>query len=175
MIVPGGALRTIPIAALHDGNQFLIEKYAISTTPGLELTDPRPINRENIKLLLSGITQPRAGFGGLPHVNTELDAIQKRYGGLRLQDDAFVTEAIKQELEREDYTIVHIASHGKFEAHIEDSFILTFDGRLTLNDLERFMSVSRYRDKPIELLTLSACQTAVGDDRAALGLAGIAV
>jgi CHAT domain-containing protein len=175
VIVPGGALRTIPIAALHDGNQFLIEKYAISTTPGLELTDPRPINRENIKLLLSGITQPRAGFGGLPHVNAELDAIQKRYGGLRLQDDAFITDAIKQELEREDYTIVHIASHGKFEAHIEDSFILTFDGRLKLNDLERFMSVSRYRDKPIELLTLSACQTAVGDDRAALGLAGIAV
>jgi CHAT domain-containing protein len=175
VIVPGGALRTIPIAALHDGNQFLIEKYAIATTPGLELTDPRPIDRQNIKLLLSGITQPRAGFGGLPYVNAELDAIQKRYGGLRLQDDTFVTAAMKVELEREDYTIVHIASHGKFEAHTEDSFILTFDGRLKLNDLERFMSVSRYRDEPIELLTLSACQTATGNDRAALGLAGVAV
>ncbi|MGB5338461.1 MAG: CHAT domain-containing protein, partial [Gammaproteobacteria bacterium] len=84
VVIPGGALRTIPLAALHDGQQFLIQKYAIATTPGLELTDPRPIDRQNIKILLSGLTVPKGGFGGLPHVDEELDAIQKLYGGRRL-------------------------------------------------------------------------------------------
>ncbi len=175
VIIPGGALRTIPLAALHDGQQFLIQKYAIATTPGLELTDPRPIDRQNIKILLSGLTVPQGGFGGLPHVDEELDAIQQLYGGRRLQDDTFVTSALRRELEGEDYAIVHIASHGKFEAETEESFIQAFDDRLRLNQLELYMSVSRYRENPVELLTLSACQTAAGDNRAALGLAGVAV
>jgi CHAT domain-containing protein len=175
VIVPGGTLRTVPLSALHDGEHYLIEKYAIATTPGIELTDPRPIDRENISILLSGITEPRGGFGGLPYVDTELDEIQSRLGGYRLQDESFVSQALRSELEAENYAIVHIASHGKFEAQIDDSFILTYDDRLKLNALERYMSVNRYRDKPVELLTLSACQTAAGDDRAALGLAGVAV
>ena len=175
VVIPGGALRTIPLAALHDGQQFLIQKYAIATTPGLELTDPRPIDRDNIKILLSGLTMPQGGFSGLPHVDEELDAIQQLYGGRRLQDDTFVTSALRRELEGEDYAIVHIASHGKFEAETDESFIQAFDGRLGLNQLELYMSVSRYREHPVELLTLSACQTAAGDNRAALGLAGVAV
>jgi CHAT domain-containing protein len=175
VVIPGGALRTIPLAALHDGRQFLIQKYAIATTPGLELTDPRPIDRQNIKILMSGLTVPQDGFSGLPHVEEELDAIQQLYGGRRLQDDTFVTSALRRELEGEDYAIVHIASHGKFEAETEESFIQAFDDRLRLNQLELYMSVSRYREHPVELLTLSACQTAAGDKRAALGLAGVAV
>ena len=33
----------------------------------------------------------------------------------------------------------------------------------------------RFREEPLELLLLSACETAAGDDRAALGLAGVAI
>jgi CHAT domain-containing protein len=73
------------------------------------------------------------------------------------------------------YSIVHIASHGTFESDFRDSFLLTFDGRLTMDDLERFIKFSEFRREPVELLTLSACQTAAGDDRATLGLAGVAI
>ncbi|MGH8559001.1 MAG: CHAT domain-containing protein, partial [Methylococcales bacterium] len=54
-------------------------------------------------------------------------------------------------------------------------FVLTSDGKISLDALGNMMGVSRYRNEPVELLTLSACQTAAGDDRAALGLAGVAV
>lgn len=73
------------------------------------------------------------------------------------------------------FTIVHIASHGKFEREVKNSFLLTFDDKLTMDHLNQVIGRFRYRDQPLELLSLSACQTAAGDDRAALGLAGIAI
>jgi CHAT domain-containing protein len=175
VLVPGGALRTIPIAALHDGESFLVEKFASATTPGLELTDPRPIVREDIRILMSGLTAPTSGFGALPYVEDELDAIQELYDSHRLQDESFLKTEFRSSLEGNDYAVVHIASHGKFDAETSNSFLLTYDGQLKLDELERYMSVSRYRENPVELLTLSACQTAAGDNRAALGLAGVAV
>jgi CHAT domain-containing protein len=71
--------------------------------------------------------------------------------------------------------VVHIASHGEFSSDARRSFVLTYDDRLGLNDLEQIIRPAQLRDAPVELLTLSACQTAAGDDRAALGLAGVAV
>jgi CHAT domain-containing protein len=73
------------------------------------------------------------------------------------------------------FTIVHIASHGKFERDVKKSFVLTFDDKLTMDRLNQVVGYFRFRDQPLELLSLSACQTAAGDDRAALGLAGIAI
>ncbi|MDH5470574.1 MAG: CHAT domain-containing protein, partial [Gammaproteobacteria bacterium] len=68
-----------------------------------------------------------------------------------------------------------IASHGSFDSNPNKTFLLTYNGKINMDELEQFVGIGRFRDKPIELLTLSACQTAAGDDRAALGLAGIAV
>ena len=73
------------------------------------------------------------------------------------------------------YSILHIATHGQFTTEVKESFLLTFDDRLTVSDLEQLVGLFRFRRDPLELLTLSACQTGTGDDRAALGLAGIAV
>ena len=175
VIVPDSALRTIPIAALHDGKQHLIERYALATTPGLDLTDPRPIKRDSIELLLTGLTEPVQGYPSLQHVSQELDNIYETYGGKLLKDNTFLTSNVKTELTGQSYSIVHIASHGEFSGTAENSFVLTYDSKLTMNDLEQFIGVSKFRDKPVELLTLSACQTAAGDERAALGLAGIAI
>jgi CHAT domain-containing protein len=71
--------------------------------------------------------------------------------------------------------MVHIASHGHFAAEVEQSFLLTAQGKLTLERLGQIIGRLRFRDQPLELLTLSACETARGDDRAALGLAGVAI
>ncbi|MGC4098483.1 MAG: CHAT domain-containing protein [Nitrospira sp.] len=70
---------------------------------------------------------------------------------------------------------MHIATHGKFSPNVQDSFLLTHDGKLTMQTLDQLVGLFRYRQEPLELLTLSACQTGVGDDRAALGLAGVAL
>ncbi|MBN2701578.1 MAG: CHAT domain-containing protein [Methylothermaceae bacterium] len=175
VFIPDGPLRTVPMAALHDGEQFLIRRYAIATTPGLTLTDPHPLARTQIQLLANGLTEAVQGFPPLPYVKWELESIQSIYGGKILKDQNFLLEKVRQELSAKPFTIVHIASHGQFKSDPRNTFVLTFDDKLTMDRLERFMGLSRFREKPVEILTLSACETAAGDDRAALGLAGIAV
>ncbi|MGH8897159.1 MAG: CHAT domain-containing protein, partial [Egibacteraceae bacterium] len=175
VIVPDGPLRMIPLAALHDGKQFLIARYAIATTPGLNLTDPKPLARDRIQVLSAGLSEAVQGFPPLPNTPGELEAIGSLYKGHRLLNQQFRVSTLEQELKDQGFTIVHIASHGKFERDVKDSFLLTFDGKLTMDRLNQVVGSFRFRDQPLELLTLSACQTAAGDDRAALGLAGVAI
>lgn len=175
VFVPDGPLRTIPMAALHDGNQFLINRYPIAITPSLNLTDPRPINREHANLLSLGVTQPVQGFPGLPYVSDELDAIKALYGGKLLLNSQFQLSSLETELKKGPFSIVHIASHGHFGGSSEESYLLAFDEKFTMARLSEYVGLFRFRDEPLDLLTLSACETAAGDDRAALGLAGVAV
>ncbi|MEN6317194.1 MAG: CHAT domain-containing protein [Syntrophaceae bacterium] len=175
VFIPDGPLRTIPMAALHDGNQFLINRYPIAITPSLNLTDPRPLKRENVKVLAMGLTEPVQGFPGLPYVSSELKAIQKIYGGQLLLNDAFRVSAMEKELKKEPFSIIHIASHGNFGGDVDKTFILAFDERFSMDRFGEYVGLFRYREEPLELLTLSACETAAGDEKAALGLAGVAV
>src|SRR5262245_42578444 len=81
VFVPDGPLRTIPMSALHDGERFLIERYAVVTTPGLSLTDPRPLGRGKLRILLSGLSRSVQGFPPLEHLPAELDSSPAAYGG----------------------------------------------------------------------------------------------
>jgi CHAT domain-containing protein len=175
VFVPDGPLRTIPMAPLHDGAQFLIERYAIATTPGLTLTDSRPLNRKRVNVFSVGLTEAVQGFPPLPYVAQELSAVQSIYGGTQLLNDEFRTVQVERGLKEQPYNIIHIASHGRVESDGTKSFILTFDDRITMDRLSALVGLFEFRTAPLELLTLSACETAAGDDRAALGLAGMAV
>jgi len=175
IFVPDGALRTIPMAALHDGKQFLIAKYALGITPGMNLTDPRPIKREGMKVLAVGVTEAVQGFPALPNVSAELQELQTLLGSKNLVDREFLTANFEKELKEEQFSIVHVASHGEFGNDVDNTFLLTFDDKVSLDRLNQMIGVFRFRDDPLELLTLSACDTAAGDDRAALGLAGVAI
>lgn len=179
VFVPDGELRTISFAALMDGNAFLVDKYAVAVSPALSLTDPQPLARRRgkIELLAAGLSESRQDFPALPNVPAELDEINQLYGGEQLRDEQFQRQQFARKFQGDTFTIVHIASHGQFAAAADDTFLLTYDGRLKLDDLEKLIQPSQFRGEPVELLTLSACQTAAGDDgsRAALGLAGIAV
>ncbi len=177
VIVPDGVLRTIPFAALHDGQHFLIQKYAIATVPNLTLTDAKPIEAQTTKVLLNGLSQSVQGYEELLNVRQEIESIQTLYQPKTkvLLDDAFTLDNFSQQLETDNYSIVHIASHGQFVSNPRKTFLLTYDSKLSIGHLEKLLRLGKIRNEPIELLTLSACQTAVGDDRAALGLAGIAV
>jgi CHAT domain-containing protein len=175
VFVPDSAIRTIPLAALHDGSSFLLNKFALAMTPGLTLTDPRPLNRDKLRFLTAGLTKSVQGFPALPYVAEEMASIEHLYKGDQLINDAFRKPRLEQELRDGRYGVLHIGTHGKFSTDVNDSFLLTFDGKLTMQALDQLVGLFRFRQEPLELLTLSACQTGVGDDRAALGLAGVAL
>ena len=176
VFVPDGSLRTIPMAALHDGKQFLVAKYATAITPGLNLTDPRPIQREKARLFAVGVTEAVQGFPALPNVAGELEALKEIFPAHRmLLNEQFLVEDFANQLKQEPYTILHVASHGVFESDPSKTFLLAFDEKLTMDRLDQLIGLFKYREEPLELLTLSACESAAGDDRAALGLAGIAI
>jgi CHAT domain-containing protein len=175
VFVPDGSLRTVPLAALNDGAHFVVERYAVATVPGLKLTDPRPLTAGASTALLSGLTESVQGFAALPAVGAELEQIGKIYPGTVLEDKTFTKAGFEQALGEANYAVVHVASHGQFGGSIDDTFLLTHDSRIAMNDLETYIGRTSTREQPVELLTLSACQTAAGNERAALGLAGVAV
>jgi CHAT domain-containing protein len=175
VFVPDGALRQLPLAALHDGRQFLIEKYALAITPSLTLTESRALSREGVQVLAAGVANAVEGFPPLPRVQEELQGILRLYRGTLLLNQEFGPERLDATLRRGPFDIVHIASHGHFASDAAQSFLLTAHGKLTIAQMSRMVGRLRFRDRPLELLTLSACDTAQGDDRAALGLAGLAI
>jgi len=176
VFVLDGALRNLPMAALHDGKQFLIEKYSVALTPGLQLLDPRPLQERNLSVLTAGLSESRQGFSALPNVVTEIKEIQSTVPARVLLNNDFTEQSFKQALNNQGTPIVHLATHGKFSSKREETYILTWDERLgilTLNDLLQISELNQAG--PIELLVLSACETATGDKQAALGMAGMAV
>jgi CHAT domain-containing protein len=175
VIVPDGPLRTIPMSALHDGDRFLVETIALATTPGISLTSAEAISSAEPSVLANGITEPVQGFSALPNVADELQGIDQLFPTRINRDAQFQLTTVEQSMTEGRYSIVHIATHGQFDSDHRNSFLLTYDDRMTMSRLEESLSLRRYEEEPIDLLVLSACQTASGDDRAALGMAGIAI
>ena len=173
VIVPDGPLRTIPFAALFDGSEFLVERFALATTPAVGLLRNERAADSGQRVFAGGLSESVQGFSALPNVGRELDDLSARYPLRELRDDAFQLDALRRNLVLPELGMVHLATHGEFNADHRNSFLLTYDNRLTLPDLKSLMD--RRVGAQLDLLVLSACQTASGDDRAALGLAGIAV
>jgi len=252
IFVPDGSLRTLPTAMLWDGKQYLIEKYAIATLPGLSLLEPRPLPRSDFNILLAGLSRPgdvvkelpalmqsaivnidieersdpnrqinrevtrkinmralpftvrggltlRDGSGlllrdttlrkpvvlrqqqlrqlqealELPGVRDEVKDLKELFGAEPMLDNTFQLEQFKQKVQ--GARVVHIASHGMFTGDPNSSFVMAHDHLLDMNGLENLFKSELYSDTPVELLTLSACQTAEGDDRSPLGLSGVAL
>jgi CHAT domain-containing protein len=238
VIVPDGVLRLIPFAALHDGQHYLIERYAVAISPGLTLFEPSPLQQRNISSLLAGMSEPGPVVGQLPlefyqdidpsavqaearggihhtrslpvqllsrrldptrqleierklrtpanmeilknelrlpGVKQEIESIQHKIPHDSLMNENFTVAKFKQEILSKPYSVVHIASHGMFGNTADSSFIMAYDGVININDLEALLKADKFKATPVELITLSACQTAEGDDRAPLGLSGMAL
>jgi len=175
VVVPDPVLRVIPFAALHDGRNFLIERYATAVAPSLQLIDPKPLAAGGRTALILGVAQGVQGFVDLPNVPREVAAVQQIEGGKVLVDAGFNTAQFAAELKQVPYSVVHIASHGQFNTDPKQTFVLAYDRQLTMDDLEADIKYGERRTNALELLVLSACETASGDDRAALGLAGVAL
>ena len=176
IFVPDGSLRNIPLAALYDGQHYLIEKFRVALTPGLQLLSSRSLKQIELKTLAVGLTQPREKFPPLKYVKQELDKIQEKTTSTILLNEQFTLKALAEQVEVSKFPIVHIATHGQFSSSLDQTFLLAWDNRININQLDSILQTRNLNQtQAIELLVLSACETAEGDNRAALGLAGMSV
>lgn len=176
VFVLDGYLRNLPMAVLHDGQQFLVEKYNIAIAPGLQLIAPKPLKKTQLKALIAGLSEARQGFSALPGVSEEVRLISAILPVSQLLNQQFVTKELQNRIYGESYSIVHLATHGQFSSNVAETFILTWDDRVNVKEFDQLLrSRNGEKKRPIELLVLSACETASGDSRATLGLAGAAI
>jgi len=141
----------------------------------MNLIAPKPIAPGERNLLLAGLSEAVQGYPALPGVPGELASIEEIYGGEVLLDAGFEDDTLERSLENLQPGVVHIASHAEFTGEPDTSFVLTHSSHLSIEELSRLIRAGRYGSEPVELLMLSACETASGDERAALGLAGVAI
>ena len=177
IFIPDGLLRNIPIAALYDGEKFLVEKYALGTSLGLNLGLKKTELPPNIRALAFGLSVETAEFNSLPYVREEINLLAQLVDTRQILDREFTKKSMTAELNQDNFPLVHIATHGQFNGTIEDSFFLTYQEKISLRELETILDrhQNNFPNNPIELLTLSACQTATGNKRSTLGLAGVAI
>ena len=186
VFVLDGSLRNIPMSLLYDQKEqkYLIQKdYNVALSSGLQLTAPKPLQRQPIKVLAAGVTRdfPAYRFPPIPKVEDELKTIKQIFDRSEiLLNQEFTEASLQQKLQESDFPVIHLATHGQFGSTSDQTFILSGaeQGNPLIN-VNRFDNLLRTgslrRSQPIELLVLSACNTAQGDDEAILGLAGVAV
>lgn len=177
----GNGLRSLPLAALYDGEQFLLEKYSLTRIPAFNLIQTDYVNLDAGAFLAMGASQFE-DQSPLPSVPLELDTItqeltvarppQAQWQGETFLNEAFTLDNLERSLSTQQPEIVHLATHALFEGNDpESSYIQLWQNKLRLSDFDEIS----WNSPAIELLILSACRTAVGDDEAELGFAGLAL
>lgn len=181
VFIPDGVLRTVPMAALHDGEKFLIEKYAIATTPSLNLVNLQTSQRQKLRALAVGLTTGAMIDGrkyqALNNVAAEIRQVKRQIpGSKQLLDENFTRDRLQLELDKTFYPIIHIATHGEFGQFPEGTFLITGDHqKLTIAQLDNILRSYRYQQKSIDLLMVTACETGIDNKRAVMGFAGVAL
>ncbi|MGD1910403.1 MAG: CHAT domain-containing protein [Rivularia sp. (in: cyanobacteria)] len=177
VFVLDGLLRNIPMSTLYDGQQYLIEKYAVTLSPGLQLMQGTSLKSNNIKAVVAGISEARSGFSPLPGVKSEVKQISEKVtSASTLLNDKLTETSLANNLKKGSTNVVHLATHGQFSSRLNDTFLLTWNGQIDIKELSELLRNRQSKESTnIDLLVLSACDTAAGDNRAVLGLAGLAV
>lgn len=171
-----GNLRNIPLAALYNGEKYLVENYQIALAPSLQLFQAQPRARDRIQILAGGLTAANGELSPLPGVEREIQLLSQKMPTTTLLNEQFTIDKLQAKLQKPSYSIMHLATHGQFSSKASNTFIKTWNGEINIERLSRLMSDRNLKGSlPIDLLVLSACQTAKGDERATLGLAGVAV
>jgi CHAT domain-containing protein len=165
-------LRQVPLAALHNGENFLIEDYSLGIMPGLTLTDTYHVDLGNAQVLLGGLTEGTEDLPPLPGVISEIAAIRSLWEGEALFDEDFTLENLDRHRQQKSFPIVHLATHGNFKvSEPDEAFIQLGDQRLFLAQLEAL----DWYTPAIELLVLSGCRGAIGNEEYHFGLASAAL
>jgi CHAT domain-containing protein len=164
-------LRNLPMAALDDNTGFLIQKVAVISSIGLKSTS-KPAEKSEPKALVFGLSKPKQqDWSTLEMVVPEVKAVNQSVDGKKFLNIDFTLSNFRKQLQSDNYSVVHLATHGYFGSSAEDSFILAYDQKIDLLELD---DILRQAKENPNLLVLSACQTAIDNDLAFLGLAGVA-
>ncbi|PZO43415.1 MAG: hypothetical protein DCF19_05590 [Pseudanabaena frigida] len=168
VFVMNGNLRVVPPAAFHDGKRYLIEKYAVTSIASWQLTEPnRPDRTLTPQILAMGLSEAVEGLSPLPATKVEIETISSKVlTGKNFLNSAFTKDNLRSQTSSQKFGIIHLATHAKFLSQSpEKSFIQFWGDRLQMDQISKMNLVP-------DLLTLSACETAVGQN---LGLAGLVV
>ena len=173
VFLPDIGLRSTPMAALHDGKGFLVEKYSIGLMPSLSLTNTLYKDIKKSQILALGVSQSTQGQEPLPAVPLELSTlVSKLWQGKLLLDKQATLENLKTIRRQQPFGIIHMATHADFATGaLSNSYIQLWEDKLRLNQLRQL----RLNEPEVEMLVLSACRTALGDEKSELGFAGLAV
>ncbi|TVQ59688.1 MAG: CHAT domain-containing protein [Spirulina sp. DLM2.Bin59] len=176
VLIGDQGLRSLPLAALHDGNNFIIERYSIGQMPSLALTnfDYQPITATSPVLAMGASEFSAPNLEPLPAVPTELAKITQQRGGHIYLNQNFTWRNLKARNQNRQFQILHLATHAFFDPNVADNAYIQLwgDEILTLPSLR---ALKPYQAPELELLILSACTTAIGNPEAELGFAGAAV
>ena len=178
VFVNDGMLRNLPMAALHDGKSYLVNNYAITNSLGLGLKiESERKSQIPQQALLFGLSKGNENFSSLPFVVKEIEEISKIItNNQEFLDREFSQNSFDKETSKRKSSVVHIATHGKFAGTIEESFLRSWNGKIGLRELENVLIQRNSNfDNKIQLLALSACDTAQGNERATLGMSGVAL
>jgi len=153
IFAPDGPLRLVPLSTLHDENKFLIESYAVGLIPAISLTDPKQLKDIKINILINGLYEARQGFSCLPSVKSEIQDIKKIMNGkVVLENSEYTIENLINEFKNDEYSIVHIATHGVFGGTPQESFLLSYENKLNMDQLENLLGINRFQKNQVELL-----------------------
>ncbi len=173
LFINDGILRNVPMSALHDGKQFLIEKYTVSNSLGFNIQSQASENHQKAKILAFGLPSGSKNLPALPYVNQEIERMETSFAANTFLGERFNSTNFQKNTRNEKYNVIHIATHGKFGGTPEQTYLQAYQEKITLRQFEQILN--QRIDHNIDLLTLTACDTAVGNNRAVLGLAGVAI
>ncbi|MFQ6537726.1 MULTISPECIES: CHAT domain-containing protein [Aphanothece] len=166
-------LQAVPFAALHDGKQYMGERFAFSITPSLQLTSLAPPSQKRGRMMAAGASK-FTDLAPLPLVTQELNGLENRGGVERFLNQEFTPKLLLDQAVQDKYQYVHVATHAEFLPGGPDKArIYAGTGSISLNSFADLRQ--RRKDDPIELFALSACRTALGDQDSELGFAGLAL
>lgn len=172
------SLQDMPFDFLYDGEYYLTQNYSFSLALGGQIRQPKLLDRKNFKVLLAGVSNIAPSFdtefSQLIGVDAEFRQIAAILRSKVLLNQDFTIKKFQELLENQDYPIIHLASHGKFSSNPRENGIFAWDKQLDMYTLRQLIDRQSKQRNSIELLVLSACETAKGDQRSVLGLAGVA-
>ncbi|YAF99529.1 MAG: CHAT domain-containing protein (plasmid) [Nodularia sp. CChRGM 3473] len=179
------SFQSLPMGLLYDGKDYLFQHYSIAETLGSKVRQPKFLSKNQLRALIAGLSQVSPSFNdansplgikALPGVEVEVENIQKQTTSSKvLLNDQFTSQRLEQQLSTTDYPIIHLSTHAQFSSDVQRTIFFTWDKLVTVLEFNSLLKhKTQTSENTIELLVLSACETAKGNKRSALGIAGVA-